>query len=309
MDQQLAETAASKVAAARLSVLSNTCITVVKLVVGVATGSISVLSEAAHSANDLVAAGLAFFAVRMSDRPADDRHPYGHGKIENISGFLEAGLILLAAAYIVYEAVHRLIRGSEHLIVWPGIIAMLVSALTNILVSRRLFKVAAETDSMALKADAEHLRTDVLTSLGVVAGLAAVYITGWYVLDPIVAIAVALLIVRAAVRLLNEALHGLMDASLPEADLAHVRAVLDAEPAVLAYHKLRARKTGSSRHIDAHVLVSDDLTLLEAHRLTEDLEDRIRQRIPRADVTLHTEPHDAEMQHQEEHHAGGDRSS
>jgi len=293
---------ARKVAAARLSVMSNTLLTVTKLAVGIATGSVSVLSEAAHSANDLVAAGIAFFSVRVSDKPPDLRHPYGHGKVESVSGAIEAALIFGAAVYIVYEAVKKLLHGTGPLMVLPGIAVMACSTVVNVLVSRYLFRVAAETESLALKADGEHLRTDVLTSLGVLAGLGMVYVTGWTILDPLIAIAVALVICVAAFRITREAMHGLLDTGLPEGDLDVVREVLDNEPAVLAYHKLRSRRSGSSRHIDAHVLVADDLTLAEAHQLTEELEDRIRERLPRAEVMLHTEPHDAEVAHQREVH-------
>jgi cation diffusion facilitator family transporter len=292
-----------KVSAARVSVISNTSLTLIKLAAGLMTGSVSVLSEAVHSANDLVAAAIAYFSVRMSDRPADVRHPYGHGKVESMSGLIEALLIFGAAAYIVYEAVKRLLAGSVELMVGPGLVVMLISGVTNVLISRYLFHVAKAEDSLALLADAEHLRTDVITSFGVVAGLALVWLTGRTELDAIVALIVAAVICRAAYRLTREALEPLLDARLPDADLRVVRGVLDNEPAVLAYHKLRSRKSGSSRHVDAHVLVDDHLSLIEAHELTERLEDRIRELLPRAEVMLHTEPHNAEVAHQLEYHA------
>jgi cation diffusion facilitator family transporter len=291
-----------KVAAARVSIISNTLLTALKLVAGFATGSVSVLSEAAHSANDLVASAIAFVSVRVSDRPADPRHPYGHGKVESMSGLIQAVLIFGAAAYIVYEAVSRLRQPPEPLRVGFGLVVMVLSSVTNVLVARYLFRVSEATDSLALRADAEHLRTDVVTSVGVIVGLALVAVTGRSELDPIAALLVALVIVRAAYRLVRAALEPLMDARLPEGDLALVKSVLDAEPSVMAYHKLRTRKSGSSRHVDAHVLVDDHLTLVEAHALTERLEDRIRELLPRAEVMLHTEPHDAEVEHQLEFH-------
>jgi len=297
-------TSRRKVSVARLSVVSNTALTLMKLVVGLTTGSVSVLSEAAHSANDLVAACIAYFSVRVSDRPADAQHPYGHGKVESVSGLVEAALIFGAAAYIVYEAAQRLVHGAAQLEPGLGILVMTVSALTNVVVSRVLFRVADETDSLALRADAEHLRTDVVTSVGVVAGLGLVQVTKWYVVDPLIAIAVALLICSAAYRLTRDAMHGLLDAQLPDTDLQAVLDTLDMEPSVLAYHKLRTRKSGSSRHIDAHILVADNLSLTEAHALTEALEHRIRQKLPRTEVMLHTEPHDAEMLHQYTEHGG-----
>jgi len=293
-----------KVAAARLSIYSNTLLTALKLAAGLMSGSVSVLSEAVHSASDLLASWIAFVSVRVSDRPADEHHPYGHGKIESVSGLAEAGLIFAAALYIIYEAVQKLLAGGHSLDVEVGLIVMLVSVIMNVVVSVRLFRVARETDSLALEADAEHLRTDVYTSVGVLVGLGCVRITGWQALDPIVAIAVALLILRAAWRLSAAAFAGLVDVQLPTEDTDVVRSVLDSEPFVLGYHRLRSRKSGSFRHVDAHVQMADNLTLVQAHDLTERLEDRIRERLSNAVVTIHTEPHRAEMLHQHVEHGG-----
>jgi cation diffusion facilitator family transporter len=293
-----------KVSAARLSIYSNTMLVVLKLVVGVLSGSVSVLSEAAHSASDLLASWIAFFSVRVSDLPADEQHPYGHGKIESISGLAEALLIFGAAAYIIYEAIHKLIKGVGQLDVNLCLAVMFASVLVNTMVSIRLFKVARDTDSLALEADAEHLRTDVYTSLGVFIGLVVVRLTGLSIFDPIVAIGVAMLIFHAAWRLSRAAFGGLVDTVLPAEDTAVVRAILDDEPAVLGYHRVRTRKSGSARHIDAHVQMADTLTLFEAHEFTERIEDRIRLQLPHAIVTIHTEPYQAEQRHQYEEHGG-----
>jgi cation diffusion facilitator family transporter len=293
-----------KVAAARLSIYSNALLTVAKLMVGVFTGSVSVLSEAAHSASDLVASSIAFFSVRIADLPADEEHPYGHGKAESLSSMAEALLIFGAAAYIIFEAVHRLVsRESPHR-VDLGLAVMGVSVVANTLVARYLFHVARKTDSLALEADAEHLRTDVYTSVGVIVGLALVRLTGLSWIDPAMAICVALIIIHAAWRLTRGSLDPLMDTQLPQEDTDAVRAVLDHEPKVLGYHKLRTRKSGSARYVDAHVMMDDNMSLLEAHDLTETLEDRIREQLPNTEITLHTEPYDAERRHQYEHHGG-----
>ena len=299
-----ARPSAGKVGAAQLSVVSNTTLTLLNLLVGLTTGSVSVLSEAAHSANDLVASVIALVSVRISDRPADDGHPYGHGKVESLSGMAEAALIFGAAAWIIYEAVSKLARGTEDFATGPGMAVMAVSVVVNVLVSRRLYAVAKRTDSMALHADAEHLRTDVLTSVGVLVGLALVRWTGLHVLDPIVAILVALLIVSAAWRLFAGAMAPLLDSGLPTAETDIVRGVLEAEAQVLGFHKLRTRKSGSSRHIDCHVMLDDHLSLVDAHQAIEELEDRIRALLPGTEVVLHAEPFEAEMEHQRRHHGG-----
>jgi cation diffusion facilitator family transporter len=293
-----------KVIAARLSVYSNTLLVLLKLIAGALSGSVGVLSEAAHSATDLVASWIALFAVRAADIPPDEDHPYGHGKIESLSGMAEALLIFLAGIYIVYEAVTKLAHKGRPHSTGLGIIVMGISVVVNILVARHLFNVARKTDSLALSSDAEHLRADVFTSVGVIIGLVLVRFTGLWWIDPVVALAVALMILHASWRLTRGALNPLLDTQLPPDELETVRGVLESDPVVLAYHKLRARKSGSFRLVDAHVLMDDNLTLLQAHDLTEALEDRIREKLPNTEVTLHTEPYHAESHHQYEHHGG-----
>lgn len=293
-----------KVAAARFSIYSNALLTLLKLIVGALSGSVSVLSEAAHSATDLIASCIAFFSVRVADIPADEEHPYGHGKIESLSGMAEALLIFGAAGFILYESVAKLLHreGPQH--VDLGIGVMVFSAIANTLIASYLFRVSKQTDSLALEADAEHLRTDVFTSLGVVVGLVLVRITGLWYLDPVFAILVATLILHTAWRLTRGSIDPLLDTQLPSEDIEIVRSVLDSEPYVLGYHKLRTRKSGSFRYVDAHVLMDDNLTLVEAHHLTEAVEDHIRERLPRTEITLHTEPYHAEQRHQFEEHGG-----
>jgi cation diffusion facilitator family transporter len=293
-----------KIGAARLSIVSNSLLTLLKLTVGVVSGSVSILSEAIHSASDLVASWIAFFSVRVSDRPADRDHPYGHGKIESLSSLAEALLIFAAAGYIIVESVEKWIARAQPEKLNLGMAVMGLSVVVNVLVARFLFRVARRTESLALEADAEHLRTDVYTSLGVLAGLALTWATDWHFIDPLVAIAVALLILHTAWQLTRRSLEPLMDAHLPQEEVASIRRILDSEPEVLGYHKLRTRKSGSHRHIDAHILLDDDLTLLEAHDLTERIEDRIRASIPNVEIMLHTEPYRAEQRHQHEHHGG-----
>jgi cation diffusion facilitator family transporter len=293
-----------KVAAARLSIYSNSLLTILKLAVGLFTGSVSVLSEAVHSASDLMASFIAFFSVSVSDKPADEVHPYGHGKIESLSGLAEAFLIVFAGAYIVYESIEKLYHKSAAPQVDLGISVMAFSVILNSIVARYLYRVAETTDSLALRADAEHLKTDIFTSLGVFAGLLLVRFTGWNPMDPIAAIVVALLIFRASWKLARTSVEPLVDTQLPEEEIQVVRNALELEPAVMGFHKLRTRKSGSMRHVDAHILLDDDLSLIAAHDLTEKIEDRIREALPNTEITLHTEPFRTERRHQHEEHGG-----
>lgn len=289
-----------KIGAARLSVASNLVLVLLKLGIGIWTGSVSILSEAVHSLTDLVAALIAFFAVRASDAPPDADHPYGHGKLESVSGAIEALLIFGAGVYIVIEAARALVDRHEPQGLGWGIAVMAVSAVVNVLVSRYLFRVARRTDSLALQADAEHLRVDVWTSVGVMAGLAAVKWTGLGIFDPLVALLVAALIFRTAWRLTGEALHPLVDAVLPDAEVRAVEQVFTGDVRVLGFHKLRTRKSGSHRHVDVHIQVDDDMSLRDAHQLTEELEDRLRAVLPNMHPIIHTEPFEEERRHHQD---------
>lgn len=292
-----------KTSAARLSIVSNMLLVLLKLLVGFWTGSVSVLSEAVHSATDLLASGIAFLSVRIADTPPDEDHPYGHGKIESLSGLAEALLIFVAATFIIYEAFAKLIAHQTHVPqVDAGLAVMGFSALVNVGVSRHLHRVATETDSLALHADAEHLRTDVLTSIGVFVGLVLVRLTGKALFDPLTALFVALFIVHAAYRISRHATQLLLDVRLPAEEEAAIQEVLETDSRVLSFHKLRTRKSGTARYVDVHVQIDDEHTLVEAHDLTEELEDRIRALLPAIYINIHIEPYHAEMRHQREVH-------
>ncbi len=296
------KSAKKKTNAAILSVASNSLLIILKVVVGLSTGSVAILSEAIHSGVDLIAALIAFFAVRASSREADDRHPYGHGKFENISGTIEALLIFVAAAWIIYEAVKKLMDPQPIEMPGWGVAVMLVSALVNTFVSRRLFKVGKETDSVALQADAWHLRTDVYTSVGVMLGLLVIWVGGavwpgvdldW--LDPAVAILVACLIIKAAYDLTRDSARDLLDVGLPGEDVEWIAGfVAEGWPAVRSFHHLQTRKAGPTRFIDFHVVVDDGMPVAEAHALADEIVVAIKERVPGSRVHIHVEPCDFE---------------
>ncbi|MBN1595557.1 cation transporter [candidate division FCPU426 bacterium] len=287
-----------KITVAALSVTSNTLLVIGKLVIGWLIGSVSVISEAIHSGVDLMAALIAYFAVRTSAKPADRHHPFGHGKIENISGVVEAILIFLAAGWIVYAAVKKIIHPEPLEAVGWGVGIMLFSAALNFIISEMLFKVGRETDSMALQADGWHLRTDVWTSLGVMAGLGLIWVNEkifsglhFHWLDPAAAIMVALLIIRAAYRLTREAARDLMDASLSPEELAWIRALIIKHcPPVCGFHRLRTRKSGATRFVEFHLLVHSQMSVEDSHCLTDDLSEHIEKKFTGSSVTIHIEP-------------------
>jgi cation diffusion facilitator family transporter len=279
---------------ARLSVISNTGLVLLKLTVGMAIGSVSILSEAVHSGIDLVAAVIALLSVRKSGEPPDEEHTYGHGKFEDISGLFESILIFVAAGIIVYEALGRIVAGEsgfETGYLAAGMAVMALSAGVNWIVARRLMQVAKATGSIALESDAWHLRTDVYTSLGVFAGLVLIRITGILIIDSLVAIGVAVLIMKAAFDLTRRSFGDLIDRRLPDRDEDRIRAIIaEHYSTYVGFHALRTRRAGPEQFIDLHLVVRRDLTVEEAHDLTEHLEVDIRTEFPRASVTIHVEP-------------------
>jgi len=282
---------ATKVNAAKLSVGSNSFLVLLKLFAGIITGSVSLIAEAVHSLMDLAAAVIAFVSVKISGKPSDEKHPYGHGKAENISGVAEAVLIFVAATIIIYEAIQRLITGRTLELLEIGIGIMAVSIVVNVIVSRYLLKVAHATDSLALEADARHLTTDVMTMVGVLVGLILVRFTGLNWIDPVVAILVALFIMKTAYELTRKSFGGLIDVKLPEAEESVIRSsIMEHDYQVVAFHALRTRKAGSHRYIDLHLVMPKNASVEEAHRMCDHLERDIRNRLPKAHVTIHVEP-------------------
>ncbi len=278
-----------KVRTARLSIISNTLLILMKLVVGLISGSVSIISEAIHSSMDLIAALIAFFSVKVSDYPPDSKHPYGHGKVENISGVIEAILIFIAAIWIIIEAVKKLL-GEEIVLesLWIGSLVMVVSAIVNTIVSRRLYKVARETKSVALEADALHLKTDVYTSAGVAVGLGLILVTDIKWLDPAVAILVALFIIKESFELLRRAFWPLLDSAWSEDEKNELEERLNQMG--VNYHDLRTRVAGNYRFIDIHVEIPQDESVGNAHKYCDMIENELTAAYENLSVTIHVEP-------------------
>ena len=275
------------------SISSNALLLAVKLAAGVLTGSVSVLSEAVHSASDLVASIVAFVAVRRSVSPPDESHNYGHGRFENLASVLEGVVLVGVGGWVVFRAVDNILNGAKLELLSLGIGVMALSAIVNLVVSWWLLRVARETDSRALEAEGYNLRTDVWGAAGVALGLAAALVTGWTVLDPIIAASIGLAILWTALRLISGSTRVLLDESLPAGELELIERVIEGEirsdPSIRGFHKLRARKSGSQRHIDFHLQLRAETTLGEAHKISDGLEERIRRNLPNSDVLIHLE--------------------
>jgi cation diffusion facilitator family transporter len=286
---------APKQHAAALSVASNLSLISLKVIAGIATGSVAILTEAAHSGMDLIASMVAYASLRKADEPADAGHPYGHQKLENLAGAIEGTLILFGAAIITYEALLRLVRGGHVHTIGVGIVVIVISAVVNVIVSRIIGRRARQTSSVALEADAMHLSADVASSLAVLAGLVLVALTHAQWIDPAVALVVAAGVAFAGVRILLRASRSLVDEALPEAELESIRATireLGATRGVVGFHKLRARKAGTRRYVDVHLQFAAGTTLEDAHRTAHEVTNAIRERLEGADILVHVEPRD-----------------
>ncbi len=263
-----------------------------KLALALVTGSTAVLAEVGHSASDLLASLIALVAVRKASAPADRSHPFGHERFENVSGVAEGAVILLVSGFVIATSLLSFGRSPDHSTV--GVVTMLASAALIGLAARHVTRVARATRSPALSAEAAHLRTDIWTSLGVAGALALVALTGVAAFDQLVAIAIAIFTATIGVRLIARGVRVLVDEAVPVEEVEIIRDVLaGADPRVVrGYHRLRARRSGSIRHIDLHLMVDSDTSVGRAHEITDGIEAEIEDRLPDADVVIHVEPDD-----------------
>lgn len=255
------------------------------------TDSVGMLSDALESLVNLAAGLLAVFALRLAARPPDSGHHYGHDKVEFFSGGIEGVLILCAAAVIAFTAAPRLFEAHPLEQLGLGLALSMIASAINFGVARVLIRAGREHRSMTLEADGQHLMTDVWTSAGVIAGLAAVALTGWNILDPLIAIAVAANIAWIGVGLMRRAVHGLMDIALPAGDLDKVQVVLDScKPRGAQFHALRTRHAGRRGFVSVHVPVPAQWSVAEGHSLASEVEQRIREALPHSTAFTHLEP-------------------
>lgn len=277
--------------AAFLSFTSNAMLMALKLAVGLAFGSIAVVGDGVDSAEDLFASGLAFFTVRLALQPADEGHPYGHGKAESLAAMSQAALIAGGAAFIAIAAARRTVAHEAEIQLPPSLIAMGITIAVNLIVASYSFRAARASGSVAIAADARHLLTNVVQAGAVIGGLALVGVTGNHLWDPVVALLLAAYLLWVAFGIVRDALRELVDSALPAATLAALQTCLAHEsPGVRGYHALRTRKSGRETHIDVHVLVDPRLTVSEAHALVDGLERDVHALIPGAVVTVHIDP-------------------
>lgn len=282
----------TKESVAKLSIISVSVLIIIKVVAGAITGSISIVADAIHSVLDLLGVVIGFICLRAAGKPPDEQHAYGHGKAENIAGVVVAALIFIAAAFITYEAIKRIIVGSTVELLNVGIYVTIVAIVINLSISLYALRTAKKYDSPALEAVARDMFTDVSSSGAVLIGLILVSITRISMLDPIVALLVAALIGRTAYHTMKKSLGVLMDTRLPKAEEAVIKSCINQYGSyIVDFHKLRTRKAGSQRYIDLHVVMKKDISLDEAHKLCDRIEAQIGKKLPKSDITIHCEPY------------------
>ena len=276
-----------------LSITSNVILSVLKLVTGFLSGSLSIISEAIHSFSDFFASVLTYFSVIKSSKPADSDHPYGHGKYEALAGFIEGILIILASIFIIFEATRKIIFGihadSE---TYLGIAVMFLAVISNIIVSFLLFKVAEESNSISLYADGEHLRTDIYSSFGVLIGLILIKITGHSVIDPIIAILVAVIIFRAGFSISKKACGNLLDQAIPDENIINIKKIIKtySSYAKLKKNSLKTRQVGPTKDIDMILQFPENTSICKCHKICDEIEKQITSVYPNCSISIHSEP-------------------
>ena len=284
---------ATRRSAAKISLVVVVTLIVLKVVVGVITGSISVLAQAADSFLDLFAITITFLAVVVAARPADEEHPFGHGKVENLAAVVQAALIFAAGGLIIYAAIRRIITGAPLELTEAGIGVMLVSIVVSVFLSRYLLKVSKTADSVALEANARNIAADVYSAAGVLVGLVIIRFTSFAVIDPIIALLVSLVIFKSAYDVLMRSFGGLIDVKLPETEENIIReAIMEHIGELVEFHALRTRKAGRQRYIDLHLVMPKDISIEKAHRMCDHLEQDIKSKLRHANVVIHVEPCD-----------------
>ena len=271
------------------SVIAAVFLTSFKLVVGLLTGSLGILSEALHSGLDLIAAIITLFAVKFADLPADNEHNYGHGKIENLSALIETFLLLVTCFWIIYESVNRLINKHPIEVNAFSFIVIITSIIIDFSRSRALYRVARKYNSQALEADALHFSTDIWSSFVVLIGLIAYSLFDFVYADSIAAMAVALIVLSVSYRLGRRAFDVLLDRA-PSKIVDLINQVINKIPGVIKYHDLRVREGGSYKFVELNIHVNKGLSIEEAHSISENVEYEITKKIPHCKVTVHIEP-------------------
>lgn len=277
--------------AAYLAISVSIFLVFFKVFVGLSTNSISIISDALHSSMDVIASTITLVAMKLAKKPEDKCHNYGHGKYEDLAAVIQSVLILIVSATIIYQATSRIVNENLITETLPGIIVMLVSILLHSMTVFVMLKYAKKENSVALRANALHLLADIITSVGVIVGLVIIHFTGLRIIDPIVAIVVALIIIKTGYDIGKESIEQLLDRSLSWEETKVIKETLEKHsPPVLDYHHIRTRRVGQTRQVDVHLIFPNDYSLMDAHDISSSIEKDIHQKMTAVRTTIHLEP-------------------
>lgn len=280
-----------KIRAARISVIVASSLAIMKLATGLITGSMAVLASAVDSLLDILMSSVNFVAIRKAEEPADQGHPFGHGKYETVATLIQAFVITISGSWIIFESARRLIQGIELKRIEGGVGVLLISLFVSIGISRYLKRIAKETDSSALEADSLHFSMDVYTNLALATGLIVVHFTALPWIDPLLSVAVGIYILTEAFRLVRHGMRDVLDAELPVGVRDSVTSLIEAHREhLIDYRNLRTRRAGSQKFMDLEMVVCRHLSVEEAHNIADLLEKKIQKSINGADITIHIEP-------------------
>ncbi len=280
----------TRTGAVKLSMVVVIFLIVLKVVVSLMSRSISIFAQAADSLLDIFSIGITFIALNMSAAPADEEHPFGHGKAEGLAAMIQAVLVLGAGFFIIYSSIHRIIHGTA---IRPdeGIAVMIISIATSFFLSRHLRRVARATGSTAIDASARNISADVFSAAGVLLGLLMVRFTKLVILDPIVALIMAGFVVKAGYEVMVRAIYELIDCALPKEEQEILNGCLNVHNTqIVEYHAVRSRRAGNERFIDLHIVMPRNLSFEDVHAMCDHLEQDIKDQLTSADVIIHAEP-------------------
>ena len=288
--KNLMRSISTRTGAVKLSMAVIICLIILKVIVSIISSSISIYAQAADSLLDIFSIGITLIALNMSVAPADEEHPFGHGKAEGLAAMIQAILVLGAGGFIIYSAIQRIIHST---VIEPdkGILVMLISIITSLFLSRHLRRVAKATGSTAIDASARNISADVYSAAGVLLGLLMVRLTGFVILDPIIALIMAGFVLKAGYQVTIRAIHELIDHALPKEEQKILNDCLSVHTTQLvSYHAVRSRRAGNERFIDLHLVMPRNFSVENAHAMCDHLEQDIKNKITSANVIIHTEP-------------------
>ncbi len=279
-----------------IATMVATTLTIVKFSIGVASGSIAVLASAIDSLLDTVISIFNFFAIKKSEERANEKFQYGKGKVQAIAGVIEGTIITLSGLYIIYEAISKAIYGKETELLNSAIIVMVLSIIFTFFLVRYLLSVAKKTDNIVIKSDALHYKTDLLSNAIILLSLIIVYFTGWNIVDAIFGLGIGVYIIYSAYEIIQEGVYILLDHSLDKDIITKIEKIIQKEPKVNSYHWLKTRTDGTNNFVEFHLVLEPDMTLLTAHRISDNIEDKIKKLNSKKEwiITPHYDPYDDE---------------